>query len=110
MPLDGLPCRTNTVGRAGSPALCTRSARPEGVVTVRWSLIAGDCTGARDARGASATSRLRPDPSRLHAGRQIARIAHADPLHLRLAGVGVAVQVAGPGRDPVLVRVVVGRE
>ena len=39
MPLDGLPCRTNTVGWAGSPAVCTRSVRPVGVVTVSWSVM-----------------------------------------------------------------------
>ena len=50
MPLDGLPCRTNTVGWAGSPAVCTRSVRPEGVVTVSWSVMRATVT-REDAGG-----------------------------------------------------------
>jgi hypothetical protein len=56
MPLEGVPCRTNTTGCAGSPAVCTRSVRPVGVVTVSWSVmpatVAGnDGSGIAHARG-----------------------------------------------------------
>jgi hypothetical protein len=51
--------------------------------------------------------RLKPGRSRdrSHAGREIVRIAHVDPQHLGPAGIHLSVQIRGPRRDPVLVRI-----